>query len=136
MKKLAVKDINACMNCLTCELACAGAFYKKESPYTQNLTCVHVSQKDEKMKIFACAQCGKCAKTCEAGAITQNKAGVYTIAKDKCQKCGKCVDICPFHVMVLPQKDTIPSKCIACGICVKACPQNVLEIKSDQAAAS
>ncbi|MDR0563195.1 MAG: 4Fe-4S binding protein [Spirochaetaceae bacterium] len=133
MKKLAVLDSNACMNCLTCELACAGAFYKKENPCEKDVACLHVSQKDGKLKIYTCAQCGKCAKTCEAGAITQNKAGVYTIAKDKCQKCGKCVEACPFHVMVLLQKDALPSKCISCGICVKACPQSVLAIKTDQA---
>jgi Fe-S-cluster-containing hydrogenase component 2 len=136
MKKLAVKDSSLCMNCLTCELACAGAFYKKESPYVQNLTSLHVTHKEGKLKIVTCAQCGKCAKTCEAGAITQNKAGVYTIAKDKCQNCGKCVEICPFQVMVQAKDNPVPSKCIACGICVKACPQDVLFIKTDEAKAS
>ena len=129
MKKLAIKDISLCMNCLTCELACAGAFYKKESPFVQNLTSLHVTHKDGKVKIVTCAQCGKCAKTCEAGAITQNKAGVYTIAKDKCQNC-------PFQVMVQPKDYPVPTKCIACGICVKACPQEVLFIKTDEAKAS
>ncbi|MDR2602550.1 MAG: 4Fe-4S binding protein [Spirochaetaceae bacterium] len=130
MKKLAVSDINACMNCLTCETACAGAFYKKESPFQNNLTCLHVTSKNGALKIVTCVQCGKCAKNCEAEAITQNKAGVYIINKEKCKKCGKCVEVCPFHVMVLLHKDAAPSKCISCGICVKACPQNVLTIKT------
>lgn len=133
MKKLVVNDINACMNCLTCENACAAAFYKKANIYEQNLTCLHVTTKEGKLKIVTCVQCGKCAKSCEAGAIAQNKAGVYTINKEKCQKCGKCVEACPFKVMVQAKDNPIPSKCISCGICAKACPQNVLGIKSDVA---
>jgi Fe-S-cluster-containing hydrogenase component 2 len=135
MKKLVVNAVDACMNCLTCEIACAKAFYKKSSPIEENLTCLHVTTKDSKLKIVTCVQCGKCAKTCEAGAITQNKAGVYTIDKEKCKQCGKCVEACPFHVMVQAKDNPVPSKCIACGICVKACPQNVLGIKTDAAAA-
>jgi Fe-S-cluster-containing hydrogenase component 2 len=134
MKKLVANDLNACMNCLTCEIVCAKAFYKKGNPIEENLTCLHVTTKDGKLKIVTCAQCGKCAKVCEAGAIAQNKAGVYTIDKEKCKQCGKCVEECPFHVMVLSKESKIPSKCIACGICAKNCPQNVLGIKEKEAA--
>ena len=134
MKKLVVNDISACMNCLTCENACALAFYKKADPIQQVLTSIRIGSKDGKLKIFTCVQCGKCAKTCEEGAITQNKAGVYTIDKAKCTKCGKCVEICPFKVIVQEKDSPAPSKCIACGICAKACPQNVLYVKTDEAA--
>ncbi|MDR2481772.1 MAG: 4Fe-4S binding protein [Spirochaetaceae bacterium] len=134
MKKLVVSDINACMVCLTCENACALAFYKNENIFEQALTSMRVGAKDGNVKIFTCVQCGKCAKTCEDGAITQNTAGVYMINKAKCKNCGKCVEACPFKVMVQAKNAPAPSKCIACGICVKACPQNVLAIKTDEAA--
>ena len=75
-----------------------------------------------------CIQCGKCMKTCEHGAITQNpKTGVYMINKKLCVGCGKCVEVCPTKVMVHKAENPV-SKCIACGICVKACPMEVLEI--------
>lgn len=134
MKKLVVNTPEACMNCLTCELVCAGAFYKTDNPFEKNLAALRVDSKDGKAKIWTCVQCGKCAKACDAGAITQNKAGVYMIAKDKCKKCGKCAEACPFKMIVLTGPDTVPGKCVACGICVKACPQNVLGIRSDEAA--
>ncbi|MDR2521713.1 MAG: 4Fe-4S binding protein [Spirochaetaceae bacterium] len=134
MKKLAVNDLDACMNCLTCENACALAFYKNKSPFEENLASIRVTTKDGKLKIAVCVQCGKCAKTCESGAISQNKAGVYSIDKAKCTNCGKCVEACPFKVMVHAKDAAAPSKCIACGICAKACPQNVLGVKTDQAA--
>ena len=74
--------------------------------------------------------CGKCARTCPEGAITQNAKGVYMIDKRKCVGCGECVKACPMQVMVMPSgEDARPSKCIACGICAKACPMGILSVE-------
>ena len=126
MKKLAVKKNETCMACLQCVQACSEAFYKE---FNDNLSCIQiVAGKNGEAKPNVCIQCGKCAKVCEAGAITQNpKTGVYMINKKLCVKCGKCVEACPMKVMVMAE-ESAPSKCIACGICVKACPMEVLEI--------
>ena len=126
MKKLTVKKDSQCMACLQCVQACAEAFYKE---FDVTLSCIQVGvAKNGDPKPAVCIQCGKCAKVCEAGAITQNpKTGVYMINKKLCVKCGKCVEACPMKVMVM-KEDSAPSKCIACGICAKACPMEVLEI--------
>ena len=126
MKKLAVKKNETCMACLQCVQACSEAFYKTNDV---TLSCIQVVEgKNGDAKPNVCIQCGKCAKVCEAGAITQNaKTGVYMINKKLCVKCGKCVEACPMKVMVMAE-ESAPSKCIACGICVKACPMEVLEI--------
>jgi Fe-S-cluster-containing hydrogenase component 2 len=129
MKKLAVTDKSACMACRTCELACAGAFYKNDDI---TLSCIQIGEKDRKTTISFCVQCGKCAKACEAGAITQNAQGVYLINKTTCVNCGKCLEACPFKVVVKAADKPAPSKCIACGICVKACPAEILYIKQDE----
>jgi Fe-S-cluster-containing hydrogenase component 2 len=126
MKKLTVKKDSQCMACLQCVQACAEAFYKD---FDVTLSAIQVgTNKAGEAKPAVCIQCGKCAKVCEAGAITQNpKTGVYMINKKLCVKCGKCVEACPMKVMVM-KEDNAPSKCIACGICAKACPMDVLEI--------
>ena len=112
MKKLAVKKTETCMACLQCVQACSEAFYKTNDV---TLSCIQVvAGKNGEAKPNVCIQCGKCAKVCEAGAITQNpKTGVYMINKKLCVKCGKCVEACPMKVMVMAE-ESAPSKCIAC----------------------
>ena len=125
MKKLAVKKNVECMACLECVRACSTAFYKE---FHQDLSCIQIVAKGAGAKPMVCIQCGKCARTCEHGAITQNpKTGVYMINKKLCVGCGKCVEACPMKVMVMKAEGPA-SKCIACGICAKVCPMEVLEI--------
>ena len=89
---------------------------------------IQIWDNDGKVKPTVCVQCGKCAKSCEAGAITQNAKGVYTINKKLCTGCGKCAEVCPFGVLVKAEDSPVSSKCIACGICAKACPMELLEV--------
>ena len=125
MKKLTVKKDSQCMACLQCVQACAEAFYKE---FDEDLSCIRIVAKGNAAKPNVCIQCGKCMRSCEHEAITQNpKTGVYMINKKKCVGCGKCVEACPMKVMVM-KEDSAPSKCISCGICAKACPMEVLEV--------
>lgn len=87
MKKVSVKKGAACMACLECVRACSQAFYKE---FHQDKACIQVVEKNGAPKPLTCIQCGKCAKACEAGAITQNpKTGVYMINKKLCTGCRK-----------------------------------------------
>ena len=126
MKKLKVTDKTACMACLACEIACSTAFYKVFDP---DKSCIRiVVGKNGKPQPNVCLMCGKCARTCPEGAISQNAKGVYMIDKKKCTGCGACVEACPMHVMVKAPDSPTTSKCIACGICAKACPMGILEV--------
>ena len=125
MKKLMVKKGTECMACLECVRACSNAFYKEFHP---DYSCIQIVAKGSGAKPMTCIQCGKCSKTCEHGAITQNpKTGVFMINKKLCVSCGMCVVVCPMKGMVLKEGSTA-SKCSACGICAKACPMEILEI--------
>ena len=125
MKKLTVNKGAECMACLQCVQACSEAFYKE---FDEDLSCIRIVAKGNAAKPNVCIQCGKCMRSCEHEAITQNpKTGVYMINKKKCVSRGKCVEVCPMKGMVMPEEGPA-SKCIACGICVKACPMEVLEI--------
>ncbi len=128
MKKLVVTDKTKCMACLECVRACSVAFYKEFDP---EKSCIRIveGKAQGSVKTNVCIQCGKCARTCEHGAIKQNAKGVYMIDKKLCTGCGKCVEACPMGVMVKVPEKEVASKCIACGICAKACPMEILEVK-------
>ena len=107
MKKLAVKKNAECMACLQCVQACSEAFYKE---FDEDLSCIRIAAKGNAAKPNVCIQCGKCMRSCEHEAITQNpKTGVYMINKKKCVGCGKCVEACPMKVMVLKPENPLPS---------------------------
>ena len=79
MKKLAAKKNVECMACLQCVAACSEAFYKE---FDEEKSCVRIVAKGTGAKPNTCIQCGKCMRTCEHEAITQNpKTGVYMINK-------------------------------------------------------
>ena len=97
-KKLVVTDKTACMACLACAQACSEAFYKVSDPAK---SCIQiVVGKDGEPVPKTCIQCGKCARTCKQGAISQNAKGVFVIDKKLCNGCGECVAVCPMQVMV------------------------------------
>ena len=102
MKKLAVKKDAECMACLQCMNACSEAFYKQADV---TLSCIQIVAKGTGAKPNTCIQCGKCSRTCEHEAITQNpKTGVYRINKKKCVGCGKCVEACPMEILEIVEK--------------------------------
>ena len=102
MKKLVAKKDVECMACLQCVAACSEAFYKE---FDEDKSCVRIVAKGTGAKPNTCIQCGKCMRTCEHEAITQNpKTGVYMINKKKCVSCGKCAEVCPMHVLEIVEK--------------------------------
>ena len=132
MKKLVVSKENPCKACLSCVRACSEAFYKTFDP---DLSCIRITAKaDGEPKVMSCIMCGKCARTCPEGAISQNAKGVYMIDKKKCVGCDKCVEACPMHLQPLylyryeaaGSLDALEalhvSDCIECGCCSYVCP--------------
>lgn len=110
--------------CLQCVAACSEAFYKE---FDEEKSCVRIVAKGTGAKPNTCIQCGKCMRTCEHEAITQNpKTGVYMINKKKCVSWRKCAEACPMHVIVFEEGSRLQVHCLRHR--VKACPMELLEI--------
>ena len=123
-----VKKGTECMACLECVQACSNAFYKQ---FNEDLSCIRiVAGKNGGAKPMTCIQCGKCAKVCEAGAITQNAKGVYMINKKKCVGCGMCAEICPAKAIVMKDGRAVIDRgaCIRCFCCQEFCPKSAMKV--------
>ncbi len=128
MKRLKADKTIACMNCDSCVLACSATYFKVDDPEKAALKLAPLKNDPENVAPVTCVQCGKCAKACPSGAITQNAKGVYMVNKKLCTGCGACVEACPFGVMIKPEGSETAFKCIACGKCATACPMDILSI--------
>ena len=98
---VAVVDTDACKACGKCVAACPKKLI--ELVPVEGVSYVQCNSHDKGKDVMkACKQgcigCMKCAKTCEAGAVTV-EGNVAHIDYEKCTGCGKCKEACPRKII-------------------------------------
>ncbi len=92
---VAVIDLDKCAACGKCAAVCP---HKLIAILPENTQAVYCKNADKgavtrKACTAGCIGCGKCVKTCEAGAISL-VGNVAQIDAAKCNGCGKCAESC------------------------------------------
>jgi carbon-monoxide dehydrogenase iron sulfur subunit len=146
VNKAIVVNIEKCLACKSCEIACALVHSKSkvleeavaESPKPQRM--VTVEQADEFSVPIQCRHCEAppCIEICPTGAIQrQNKESPVTVDQDLCIGCKLCMLICPFGVLQIGPEGRAIIKCDMClermekgqePACVEACPTKALKL--------
>jgi carbon-monoxide dehydrogenase iron sulfur subunit len=150
MGKSIVTDIEKCMACRACEIACALAHSESkvleealaETPKPQRRVTV------ESAGGFAvpmqCRHCedAPCIAVCPTGAIHRHQANdPVLIDRDKCIGCKFCLAVCPFGAIDITRDGTAVVKCDLCiertrageePACVEACPTGALGLVDDK----
>jgi carbon-monoxide dehydrogenase iron sulfur subunit len=150
MDKTIVINIEKCLACKSCEIACALAHSKSEvleeavaeSPRPQRMVTVEAA--GEFGVPMQCRHCEAppCVEICPTGAVQrQSEQGPIVVEKQLCIGCKLCILICPFGVLRIGPEGRAVIKCDMCferiekgqePACVEACPTKSLKLVSLQ----
>jgi Fe-S-cluster-containing dehydrogenase component len=122
-----VTDINRCVGCLACSVACKvvnnvpiGSFWNKTLRIGPNPTEGGSGQYPDVEMYFLNVQCQHCKKpqcvdVCPTGASQKLEDGTVQIDKSKCIGCQFCVMACPYNVRYLNEEERVVEKCTLCA---------------------
>lgn len=130
-------DINKCVGCGSCIVACKQEHGLKLGEYWTHIQEIGPFGKYPDLNSLywvpiACQQCydPSCVKVCPTGASYKRDDGIVLINPDKCIGCQYCTMNCPYDVRVYNKEKGIVEKCTLCvhrisaGLepaCVTAC---------------
>ena len=148
MKSMIVVNVDKCLGCRSCEMACA----VEHSPSRELYQAIHetpaprarvsVEQGADFAVPLQCRQCedAPCVEICPADALHRaDKDSPVVIDHDRCIGCKWCLLACPFGVISLDSEGRTIIKCDQCfervergelPACVAACPTGALLLKS------
>jgi len=120
-KKLIV-DIDLCVGCYACEVACKQEHGLGVGPHPIKVHEVGPKRIDGRLVMDYvpkfCLHCSKpaCIKACSRDAMIQRADGVVLIVQEKCDGCMECVDACPFNI---PEYYPETGIAIMCDLCAE-----------------
>lgn len=150
MGKTIMVNIEKCLACKSCEIACAvahsraGVFEKAivEKPGPNKRVTVEAA--GEFAVPIQCRHCedAPCITVCPAGAIQRRESdGPVLIDQERCIGCKFCIVVCPFGAIDMSNEGKVVVKCDLCiertkagkePACVEACPTKALKLVSEK----
>ncbi|WP_080803238.1 4Fe-4S dicluster domain-containing protein [Arabiibacter massiliensis] len=132
-----VVDLNRCIGCYGCEVACKqendvplGSYWSRVTPVGPSGTFPHIQQC---WLPTMCQQCenAPCIEVCPTGASYRDEeTGVVLVSEENCIGCKSCLSACPYGVRTFYEEAGTVHKCTLCKpltdagelpACVKAC---------------
>ncbi len=146
MPRVIAVDVDRCMGCHSCEIACAVAHSESKSlleavqerPLPQPR--VSVLSAGEMAVPLQCRHCedAPCVEICPTKALQKpDPEGPVTIDPELCIGCKSCIMVCPFGVISMSTDGKSIIKCDLCiarlnegeePACVEACPTGALQL--------
>ena len=149
--KTIIIDINKCIGCRDCQLACkdehvANDWMPITKPQAENQFWLKVTETEQgsqpKMTMdwipVLCMHCQEapCISSCSEKAIYRREDGIVIIDPERCNGCKNCMPACPYGVIYFNDALKIGQKCTMCAHlldrgrkeprCVNACPTEAM----------
>ena len=121
-----VTDLNRCVGCLACMVACKVANNVPIGNYWNKVLRVGPNLKPDAQDVghdvemyylpVGCQHCEEpeCVHVCPTGASSIDENGVVTVDESKCIGCKYCMTACPYQVRVHNEKTGAVEKCKFC----------------------
>jgi DMSO reductase iron-sulfur subunit len=121
-----VTDLNRCVGCLACSVACKmennveiGSYYNRVLRIGPNLKHAGAKFPDVEMYFLPvqCQHCKTpaCIKVCPTGASHKTADGTVLVDRNKCIGCKLCIKACPYGVRFLNEETKVVEKCTMCA---------------------
>jgi Fe-S-cluster-containing dehydrogenase component len=120
-----VTDLNRCVGCLACMVACkvangvnVGSYWNKVLRVGPSRKASYTHTNDVEMYYLPvqCQHCQnpECVNVCPTGASVKLDNGIVHIDADTCIGCQACVAACPYGVRYLNENTNVVEKCTLC----------------------
>ncbi|MDR1713674.1 MAG: 4Fe-4S dicluster domain-containing protein [Coriobacteriales bacterium] len=121
-----VTDLNRCVGCLACSVACKAANNVPIGNYWNKVLRIGAFPEEGGSGQFpdvytyflpiGCQHCvdPECIKVCPTEASHKREDGTVQIDKSKCIGCQFCVMACPYNVRYLNEEERVVEKCTLC----------------------
>ena len=131
--RLAVVDIERCVDCQSCMFACA----RRQNEAGLSSSCIGVKSvggMERGFIVVVCRACDDppCLKICPTDALKPKKGGGVLLDAAKCIGCGHCRDSCIIGAIFWNDEINKPMICIHCGYCTQFCPHGVLKLEKKE----
>ena len=129
-KRLSVIDVDRCVGCQCCMVACA----RRLGRGGLEGSCIHIRSAGGIRKgfvVIVCRACPDppCARVCPTDALLPRDEGGVRLDSGRCIGCENCVDACPFGAVLWDHEDNKPQICVYCGYCAPYCPYDVIALE-------
>jgi len=129
-------DLDLCMGCKGCEVACKVENKVPLHSWRLRVKYVDVGTYPETKRTFTPLRCNHCEdapceRICPVSALHYLENGIVNIDKDRCIGCAGCMMACPYGAIYMDPVTNTADKCTFCAhrvasemmpACVVACP--------------
>ena len=121
-----VIDLERCIGCHTCTIACKlengieeGSWLNVETVGGDGMDTPRGEYPNVKMHYLPklCMHCDEppCLDACPLEAISKRDDGIVLIDNEKCDGCEACIAACPYGVILLNREKNVATKCTLCA---------------------